>query len=610
MNHKLAVALTAVCATLLIFAVPAGAAPGDLDPTFGVGGVVADPTPLDTAFATWDIAIQPSGKVLAAGTESGFGSPTDAVVQRFSAGGSVDLAFGGGDGAAKVIVPSSYSSAANAVHVLPDGSILLAGTRVVTISPYVAQFLLIKLTPEGELDTTFDGDGANACTGNGIVCTQVSASAGQDSALAIDVQTDGDIVLAGSAYVSVHADFGVARYTSTGALDSSFSGDGKLVLSVGFSANYARAVMVKPNQQILVAGVARALAPDGAMPPVARNADDIGLALLNTDGSPDPAFDGDGENLIAPSAGNGLVIVTPRAFQTYGAVYDATLAPDGKIVITGYANDNTPTPTASSNLTIRFDANGSLDHSFGSGGRVLLDTLPGYNFGYAVQVDSAGRPMILGSHPFNANYQADVTRLRTDGSLDPTWSGGGTRFLSFGGDATSLPSGALIQPDGKLVVGANTSPARSGIARLLTADAPPIPPPPLLTPTVKIKSPASKSVKASKLKSIAGTAGPTGSVKKVEIALRRIDAKLLSKSKKCAWLSSGKAKFKSVKATKKKCAKPYFRAATGTTNWKYKLTKKLPVGKYELSVRVTLTDGTTQTTFTKKAGNFLAFKLK
>lgn len=292
-------------ALLGVFSTTAAAAPGDLDPSFGSGGIVVDPNPLDTAFQTNDLALQPGGKIVTAGGEIDFGTGSVAAVQRFNANGTIDNSFGGGDGVAKVFPPSSDSSSFNAIKVLADGSILAAGLRVVTISPYTAQFLLVKLTPEGDLDTTFDGDVFNSCgasNGNGIVCTQVNAAVGQDTASGMDVQADGGIVLAGNSYITAPGNMAAARYTPTGALDSTFSGDGKLVLPVGTSSNYARNVLIKPNQQIVLTGVARALAADGAQPPVMRNADDIAVVQLNTDGSPDTGFDGDASNLIAPSA--------------------------------------------------------------------------------------------------------------------------------------------------------------------------------------------------------------------------------------------------------------------------------------------------------------------
>ena len=79
------------------------------------------------------------------------------------------------------------------------------------------------------------------------------------------------------------------------------------------------------------------------------------------------------------------------------------------------------------------------------------------------------------------------------------------------------------------------------VARLLLADDPVVPP---ADPVLTITSPSKKKLKRAKLRKLAGTAGPAGLVKKVEVALLRKDSKLLKKKKRCQWLSSAKAKFK------------------------------------------------------------------
>lgn len=590
-----------VIALALAVSVPAAAsaAPGDFDPTFGLGGLIAAPPPLDSSFQTYDVAVQTDGRIVAVGTVSEFSASVSAVAHRFNADGSPDSSFGGGDGVVKVSLPSSVSSQFNGVKILPDGSILAAGLRVVTLGPYTSQFLLVKFTATGEFDGAFDGDGSNSCAGNGIVCTQVNPSVGQDTANELDVQANGAIVLGGNSFISAPGTMAAARYTSTGGLDTTFSGDGKLVLPVGSSTNYARNVHVRPDQKIILTGVARALAPNNAEPPVPLNADDIAIAQLNSDGSLDPEFDGDASNLIAPSAGDGKVIVTPRAFQTFGDAYDSALAPDGKIVLAGYANDKTPSPTKASSFAMRFNSDGSLDPSFGSGGRTMIDFVPGFQYGRALALDGIGRPYVVSSYEYaTSQYSTSITRLTTSGQIDPSWSGSGTRTLAFGEPPNNSPWTATVQPDGKLLVAVDAL-GSVAMARFLTADEVPSPP---LNPTISITSPNRKTIKASKLRSLAGAAGPTGSVKKVEIALLRKDSKLLKK-KRCSWLSSSKAKFKKIKATKGKCSKPYFRTAKGTSSWKYSLSRALPTGSYALTARVTLIDG-------RSAARTYSFKLK
>jgi uncharacterized delta-60 repeat protein len=599
--------LSVACAAILcVFCAAdlAAAAPGELDPTFGVAGVSNLATPTDYSYANYGLAIQPDGKIISSGDERFQTDSGVSAIQRFNADGSLDSSFGGGDGIASVSIPGAVGSTTlNAVAVLTDGSIIGAGFRPYSLSPYYQQFLLVKFTSSGALDSTFDGDGSNACAGNGIVCTQISASAGQDRANSIAVQADGNLVVAGTAFVSAPSSFAAARYTPSGSLDSSFDGDGKLVLPVGSSTNYATAAMIQSDQKIVLAGVAVTSAPNHQDPPVSKNSDDLAFVRLNTNGSLDSSFDGDSSNRIAPSAGNGKVIITPRTVQTYGAIYAATLAPDGKIVGTGYANDQDPSLGSCSSVTVRLTTDGSLDQTFGVGGRVLLQPGPTYSSGQSVAVDTQGRVLIGGNHSMLSSFFADITRLTSSGAVDPTWAGGTTKTVPFSGDGTGSTAAVKLQPDGKLILLGSATGQRAAIARFLTDPDPPVNPPGKPAAVAKIKSPSSKSLKALKLKSLSGTAGPAGLVKKVDVALQRKDAKLLKKKKKCSWLKSAKAKFKSVKATKGKCSKPSYLGAKGTDSWKYSLTRTLPKGSYVLTARVTLTGG--QTALATKS-----FKLK
>jgi len=81
-------------------AVDAPAAPGDIDPTFGVGGVArVDLGYFDSAS---DLAIQPDQKILAAGTVSDSGR--NVFVLRLLANGSLDPGFGAGG----IVMPNRF----------------------------------------------------------------------------------------------------------------------------------------------------------------------------------------------------------------------------------------------------------------------------------------------------------------------------------------------------------------------------------------------------------------------------------------------------------------------------------------------------------------------
>ena len=150
--------------------------------------------------------------------------------------------------------------------------------------------------PAGSLDPTF---------GNGGIRRDDFGST--EVARGVAVQPDGRVVVTGT---GCGGDILVARYTSAGAPDLSFSGDGWTCVDVGVgSADQGEEVFVLGDGRLLVAGT---------------SAGNLALVRLNPDGSPDLTFDGDG-----------------RATYDFGAterLNDAALAPGGKVVLASRAN--------------------------------------------------------------------------------------------------------------------------------------------------------------------------------------------------------------------------------------------------------------------------------
>lgn len=586
---------------------------GDLDPSFGSGGLASLQAPPDYGYATFDTAVQPDGKILTAGYEQFMSGYTAIAVQRFNADGSLDLTFGGGDGVAVAQPAVSNSSMAFSVKVATDGSIFLGGYRVVTSSPnpYTSEFVVVKFTPTGILDTTFDGDAQNSCgpsNGNGVVCTRVSSALGQDSGQSLVIDGDGNVVLVGSAYLPPTGPvmMGALRLTSTGARDASFSTDGRVTVSAGvaqsgFNSSATSAALDPSSGKIVMAGQAQGEGPNFNGDNQYVNA--FGLVRLNNDGGADSGFHYTQPDFTGPPTTDGVVL-SSRTAWTYGSAYDVAVQPDGKVVAVGYANEKYPSvsPFPSSGAILRLSSDGSPDASFGTGGRKYLD-LGVHNSADEILSDSAGRLYVSGYFEPGLVKFEYAARLSDSGALDPTFSGTGWRKIDWGADVNAGPSGMAFTPDSKLLVsGGGAGTPRSAFARLITASDP-VNPIPLEPVVAKITSPKSKSLKAKNLHVLSGTAGPEGSVKSVQIALQRINTKALKKKKRCYWLRSKKANFKSVRATKGKCSKPYYRTASGTNSWKYRITRTLPKGRYVLTVRVTLLDGRSGL-FTKK------FKLK
>jgi uncharacterized delta-60 repeat protein len=206
----------------------------------------------------------------------------------------------------------------------------------------------------GALDPTF-GTGGEVTTDFG----------GSDSAEAVGIQSDGKIVTAGSTFSGGLQHFVLARYNADGNLDSSFGSGGKVTTDFGgFDA--ASALVIQPDGRIVAAG---------------RGSGDFALARYNADGSLDPTF------------GSGGKVTTD--FGGSDDAFGVALQADGKIVAAGQGGSDFG--------LARYNADGSLDPTFGSGSRVTTD-LGGFEDAIAVALQNDGKIVITGQK-FSGGFQ-------------------------------------------------------------------------------------------------------------------------------------------------------------------------------------------------------------
>ncbi|MGH3642585.1 MAG: hypothetical protein ACRDUX_26565, partial [Mycobacterium sp.] len=414
--------LAGLSATILLLTASfAGAAPGALDPTFGIGGLSSPAAPTNYGYSNQAIAVQPDGKIVTAGYEQFMSSPTDMAVQRFNTDGSLDTAFGGGDGVAKIDVPTANSSSAYSVKLLSDGSIIVGGERVVSGNNF--EFVVAKLDEDGVLDDSFDGDAGNTCgpsAGNGIVCIAVSAGAGTDRGKQLAIEPDGDILLAGGVYLSPGVGMaGVIRLKPTGALDATFGGDGRVTTPLADNSwdSWGNALSLQPDGSMIISGGIEGKGDNGLGVEVYVYA--LGFVRIDSGGVVDTTFHSVQPGYTGNPYTYGVILAPRGAAWSYGAVSDAALQPDGKLVATGYANNGSPIVLGSSLVALRLTTTGALDPTYGSGGRTLID-FGKSNSGERIRLDSTGRAYIAGYYtPDLINYEF-ATRLTSAGALDTT----------------------------------------------------------------------------------------------------------------------------------------------------------------------------------------------
>ena len=207
-----------------------------------------------------------------------------------------------------------------------------------------------------------------------------------------------------------------------------------LTTDFAFGDDYARAVRLQADGKIVVAGHAYS------------GSNNFALARYNANGSLDTSFDGDGK--LTTDFGGGTDLAFALALQA-----------DGKIVAAGEA-------TVTSNIDFalaRYNANGSLDTTFSSDGKLVTDFSAGYDHGSAVAVQADGKIIVAG-YAFGATmFDFALARYNSNGDLDTTFDGDGKLVTDFAGDM-DLAFAIALQPNGKIVVVGNAFSTSSDFA--------------------------------------------------------------------------------------------------------------------------------------------------
>ncbi len=340
--------------------------------------------------------------------------------------GNRDRTFGVG-GSVAMELSDAPVAWADASAIQPDGKIIAAGARILTGSD--AAFRLVRYNQDGSLDTTFGIEGK--------ITTDFSE--GADSAAAVAIQSDGKIIAAGAAGFMLGRQgysFALVRYNRDGSLDTGFGIGGKVITDLSGPSEIAAALAIQSDGRIIAAGSART----GAL----STSGDFALVRYHPDGSLDRTFGIDGK-VITDWSG---VLDTARALA---------IQSDGRIVVagTGHVIDYRRPPWYG--VVVRYNQDGSVDTTFGARGKVTTDVLDTSDIG-ALAIQSDGKIIAAGgSQSTGSSFSLDfgLVRYNDDGSLDITFGAGGKVTTAFGPWRDRVFALSL-QPDGKIVAGGDT----------------------------------------------------------------------------------------------------------------------------------------------------------
>lgn len=283
---------------------------------------------------------------------------------------------------------------------------------------FILLSITISVAQDGKLDKTFNNDGK----------VTVSLSDSADHAYSIAIQTNGKI-LAGGFVKQTDRDFAVIRFNTDGSLDNTFGNGGKVITSVGSFDDISYAIAIQPDNKIILAGRS-----------FNGTNDDISLVRFDSSGTLDQGF-GSGGKVITP-VGNSNDICRAIALQT-----------NGKIVLAGYSSNGSDDDF----MVLRYNDNGTLDQSFGTGGIVTTPIGSAYDQCFAMKIQKDKKIVLAGYSYIGSGYDFAVVRYDKDGNLDNTFGTGGITTTQVNpGNAWDIGYAMEIKKDGKIIVSGYT----------------------------------------------------------------------------------------------------------------------------------------------------------
>ncbi len=395
---------------------------GILDTSFGNNGIVSTQVSPTYNFGTATM-VQPDGKIIVVG-DSGEPATYKATIIRLNTDGRVDTSFGT-SGNVTITIPSAKSFGMD-VALQNDGKIVV-GAR--TWDNVTGDFVLARLNADGSFDNSFGT--------NGVV---IANSGGSDVLASVLIANDGKIYAAGDS----ESNFSIAKFNTDGTMDTSFGTNGWSFIAFS-SSSYAQDIAFQNDGNIVMGGFGI----------ISGGRYQMAAARITADGALDNSFGTDGK--VAFNFGIDHDIATTLGIQS-----------DGKIVLGGHTYIRSNPRLAYDFAVARLNTDGSLDNTYGNNGVATTQIVDEANYANGLVIQADDKVVLAGRTVKEFDYDFAMVRFNTDGTLDATFGNGGKVSTDVDGKEDHGYAIAL-QPDNKIILAGHSYSAGADDSSIVVA---------------------------------------------------------------------------------------------------------------------------------------------
>lgn len=369
------------------------------------------------------LQIDSLGRIVVVGTSRNTAHGYELAVWRYNADGTLDTTFNSPNGfvlfgttGAAGGTGSGENDFATAVQIDQSGRLVIVGQSENTGGGY--ELALWRYTASGVLDTSFNSPNGYFHWGSTGLAGETGINE-NDYPNALQLDSSGNIIVAGRSQSSSGPRLAIWRFTANGLLDTSFDSPNGYVLSgatgaAGGSSDVALSLQLDSSGNLVLSGQSQNIS----------GGTEAAIWRYTSSGSLDTTFNSPKGYAISGATGvagavSSLEFESPNFLQ---------IDSSGRYVMAGSSANAITIPGAGTQLAIwRYNANGTPDTSFGSGGYVVsaatgIAGATGTNeddTANIFQIDSHGRYVLVGgSNDTSGNTRLAIWRYLSTGVVD------------------------------------------------------------------------------------------------------------------------------------------------------------------------------------------------